>query len=38
MESVTVIREDVSVTAEIAAQLCWKDGKVTLLYAINVFA
>ena len=37
-ESVTVIRQEVSVTAEISAQRCYKKGKETLLYTINVFA
>jgi hypothetical protein len=38
MESGTVIRQDMSATAEIAAQPCWKEGKVALFYTIIVFA
>jgi len=37
MESVTVIRKDMSDTAEIAVRPCWKEGQLTLLYTIIVF-
>ena len=37
MESVPVIRQVMSDTADIAVQLCWK-GKVALLYTVIVFA
>ena len=38
METVTAIRQDMSAAAEIAVRLSWKEGKVTLLCAITVFA